>query len=180
MEKSYDFFTLECDSKILLKLMEDLYPHNEISHKNVSLIDKLYISFSGRLQLDPTIRKRLQEKIVKVKEHIENILKGCNKSLKRDLYNHSWEINRQQAPLNEFAKNNNIDISSFIRNELKSIVISLKEILSILNYIIDQCEKEGEDDSYIFNSISAKTTDIDSLISTIENFKRKFQIIIVE
>lgn len=173
MEKSYDFFTLECDSKLLLKLMEDLYPHNEISHKNVSLIDKLYISFSGRLQLDPTIRKRLQEKIVKAKEHVENILKGCNKSLKRDLYNHSWEINRQQAPLNEFAKNNNIDISNFIRNELKSIVISLKEILSILNYIIDQCEKEGEDDSYIFNSISAKTTDIDSLIATIENFKEE-------
>ncbi|WP_373599393.1 helicase C-terminal domain-containing protein [Paraclostridium bifermentans] len=173
MEKSYDFFTLECNSLLLEKLVDDLYPHNDLNHKNVSTMDKFYISVVGKLQLDNKIRTRLQENIVLVKESINNILNGCNKSLKRDLYDHSWEVNRQDPPLNQVAIKNKININEYLRKEFKNVIIYLKEMLKSLNYMIDECEKEGEDDSYLFNSISAKVVDIDSIITTIENFIEK-------
>lgn len=170
MEKSYDFFTLESNSIQLEKLVDELYPHDDINYKNISTMDKFYISVSGKLQLDINIRKKLQEKIFFVKKSINNILYECSKTLKNDLYDHSWEINRQKAPLKYIELKNKLDIKSFIRQELKNIIINLKEILKNLNYIIDQCEKEGEDDTYLFNTIKAKSTDIDSTITTIENF----------
>lgn len=173
MEKSYDFFTLECNSLLLEKLVDDLYPHNNLNHKNVSTMDKFYISVVGKLQLDNKIRTRLQENIVLVKESINNILNGCNKSLKGDLYDHSWEVNRQDPPLNQVAIKNKININEYLRKEFKNIIIYLKEMLKSLNYMIDECEKEGEDDSYLFNSISTKVVDIDSIITTIENFIEK-------
>lgn len=173
MEKSYDFFTLECNSIAMERLLDDLYPHSNINHKNVSVMDKFYISMGGKLELDSNIRKKLQEKIMLSKESIHNILNGCCKSLKKDLYNHSWEINRQEAPLSKIAYQNKIDIKLYIRKELKNIIINLKDVLKNLNYIIDQCEKEGEDDTYLFNTISAKAIDIDSIITTIENFNEE-------
>lgn len=173
MEKSYDFFTSECNSILLDKLLDELYPHSEINHKNVSTMDKFYISVAGKLQLDSNIKAKLQEKITLAKQSINNILNGCGKSLKSGIYDHSWEINRQQAPLSNVSLKNRVDISGYIRSEFENIVIYLKEILRSLNYIIDQCEKEGEDDSYLFNTISAKTMDIDCNILTIESFIEK-------
>ena len=173
MEKSYDFFTSECNSILLDKLLDELYPHSEINHKNVSTMDKFYISVAGKLQLDSNIKAKLQEKITLAKQSINNILNGCGKSLKSGIYDHSWEINRQRAPLSNVSFKNRVDISGYMRSEFENIVIYLKEILRSLNYIIDQCEKEGEDDSYIFNTISAKTMDIDCNILTIESFIEK-------
>ncbi|MDU3803956.1 helicase C-terminal domain-containing protein [Paraclostridium bifermentans] len=173
MEKSYDFFTSECNSILLDKLLDELYPHSEINHKNVSTMDKFYISVAGKLQLDSNIKAKLQEKTTLAKQSINNILNGCGKSLKSGLYDHSWEINRQRAPLSNVSFKNRVDISGYMRSEFENIVIYLKEILRSLNYIIDQCEKEGEDDSYIFNTISAKTMDIDCNILTIESFIEK-------
>ncbi|MEG2786216.1 MAG: helicase C-terminal domain-containing protein [Romboutsia sp.] len=173
MEKSYDFFTLESNSIMIERLLDDLYPHSDIKHKNVSMMDKFYISIAGKLQIDANIRKKLQEKIILAKESIHNILNGCCKSLKKDLYNHSWEINRQEAPLSNIEYNNKIDIKLYIRKELKNTIIYLKDVLTSLNYIIDQCEKEGEDDTYLFNSINTKAIDIESIITTIENFNEE-------
>ena len=170
MEKSYDFFTLECNSLLLDRLVEDLYPHNDVNPKNVSTMDKFYISVVGKLHLDAKLRKTLQHTLTSTKDSINRILNYSSKSLKQDLYDHTWEINRQDAPLSNIAINNKIDINKQIRKELEDIVIYLKEALRTINYIIDQCEKEGEDDSYLFNTMVAKTKDLDSTIVTIENF----------
>ncbi len=170
MEKSYDFFTSECSSILLDRLLNDLYPHNDVNHKNISMMDKFYISISAKIELDSNVRKKLQNSITLIKESLSNILQKLDKNLKPDMYDHTWEINRQDAPLNYIAIKNKIDINSFIRFELENMVLNIKEISKVLNFIIDQCEKEEENDSYLFNTINARTKDIEDIIMTIENF----------
>ena len=170
MEKSFDFFTSECSSMLLNKLLEDLYPHNDVNHRKISTMDKFFISIKAKIDLDPSARKNLQANIDSAKSDMIQMLSILSKNLKMDDYDHTWEVNRQEAPLNLIAQREKIDINFNIKSILQEIISSLREISRILKYIIDQCEKEKEDESYLFNTINSRSKDLDEYILTMENF----------